>query len=321
MIEIQSVIVAAFEPDSGPVPGELRHFIDREQLTEELPLPAAYRPLRFNRQTATLGLVAGVGSARAGASVMALGLDPRFDLTRALWLVTGVAGIDPARGSLASVVLPEYVVDGGLAHQLDAREIPAEWPDGFVPIGKSQPYEQPLAARFNGDDHIVHRLDPALVAWAYALTASLPLLDTESMDARRLQFEPAATAHQPPSVLRGDELAQTTFWHGKLLRERARRWVDYQTRGAATYALTAMEDAGIVTALEALAAATRIDPRRILIARAASNFDGQREGITAAESLAETKVATYSAYLPALENAWRTGHTILAAWPKTAASL
>ena len=40
----------------------------------------------------------------------------------------------------------------------------------------------------------------------------------------------AATAHQPPSVLRGDELAQTTFWHGKLLRERARRWVDYQTR-------------------------------------------------------------------------------------------
>ncbi len=71
------------------------------------------------------------------------------------------------------------------------------------------------------------------------------------MDARRLQFEPAATAHQPPSVLRGDELAQTTFWHGKLLRERARRWVDYQTRGAATYALTAMEDAGIVTALEA----------------------------------------------------------------------
>ena len=317
MIEIQAVIVAAFEPDAGSIPGELRHFIEREQLTEQLPLLAAYRPLRLNRQTGTLGLIAGVGSARAAASIMALGLDPRFDLTRALWLITGVAGIDPARGSLASVVLPEYIVDGSLTHQLDAREIPAAdelWPDGFVPIGKSQPYEQPLTARFNGDDGIVHRLDPALVAWAYTLASSQPLHDTEAMAARRRHFEPAATAHQPPSVLRGDELAQTTFWHGKLLRERARRWVHYQTAGAATYALTAMEDAGILTALEALAATGRIDRRSILIARAASNFDGQREGITAAQSLAETKVATYSAYLPARENAWRTGHAILEAW-------
>jgi purine nucleoside permease len=31
---------------------------------------------------------------------MALGLDPRFDLTKAYWLVAGIAGIDPADGSL-----------------------------------------------------------------------------------------------------------------------------------------------------------------------------------------------------------------------------
>ena len=320
MITIKSIVVAAFEPDSGPVPGELHHFREREALTAELAFPAGYRPLWRNGQTGVLGIVTGVGAARAAASIMALGLDPRFDLTHALWLITGVAGIDPARGSLASVVLPEYVVDGSLTHELDAREIPPNspaWPDGFVPIGKSTPYQQPREARFNGDDGIVHQLDPALIAWAHHLTRAVPLLDTANLAARRKQFEPAATAHQPPSVLLGNglaELAQTVFWHGSLMRERARRWVAYQTEGRAAYALTAMEDAGILTSLQALSVAGKVDFKRILIARAASNFDGQREGITAAESLAETKVATYSAYLPALENAWRAGHAILEAW-------
>ena len=316
MIEVKAVIVAAFEPDSGPVPGELHHFREREALTEQLALPAGYRPLWLNRTTGVLGLIAGVGAARAAASVMALGLDLRFDLRQSLWLVTGVAGIDPGRGSLASVVLPDYVVDGELTHEIDAREIPADWPDGFVPIGRTVPYEQPREARFNGEDGIVHRLNPELVAWAYGLARSELLEDTDNMAARRMQFEPAEIAHQPPSVLRGDELAQTTFFHGRLLRERARRWVAYQTDGRGAYALTAMEDGGVLTSLQAIAAAGRVDWQRILIARAASNFDGPRAGITAAESLAETRVASYSAYRPALENAWRAGHAILEAWLK-----
>ena len=73
-----------------------------------------------------------------------------------------------------------------------------------------------------------------------------------------------------------------------------------------------MEDHGILQSLTFLANAGRVDFSRILIARAVSNFDQQRPGISAAESLAETKVATYSAYLPALENAWRIGHNVLA---------
>ena len=307
---IRAVIVAAFEPDAGPVPGEMRYFREREGLAEELELAAGYRRLWLNRETGVLGVVAGVGAARAAASVMALGLDARFDLTEALWLVTGVAGVDPARGSLGCVVLPEYVVDGDLCHEIDAREMPAEWPDGFVPIGKSTPYEAPREARFNGDDGIVFRLNGELVAWAYGVARGVELVDTEKMAARRMQFG----VTEPPSVMRGDELARTTFWHGKLMRERARRWVAYQTDGAGEYALTAMEDAGVLTALRALAGAGRVDWGRVVIARGVSNFDGQREGITAAESLVESRVATYSAYLPALENAWRVGQRILEAW-------
>lgn len=314
---IKAVIITAFEPDwipgRGPIPGEFHHWRERQQLTEQLALPQAYRPLWIS-ECGVLGIVAGVGAVRAAASVMALGLDPRFDLTRAHILISGVCGIDPARGSLASVVLPEYIVDGALAHEIDAREIPPDWPDGFVPIGKSEPYEQPRTQRFNGDDGIVFQLNPQLVSWAHELTRATQLLDTPLMSERRRQFEPAETAHQPPSVLRGDELASSTFWHGKLLSQRARAWMHYQTEGCGTYALTAMEDHGILQSLQFLANAGRVDFSRILIARGVSNFDQQRPGISAAESLAETKVATYSAYLPALENAHRVGSLILSAW-------
>lgn len=308
---IQYVILAAFEPDSGPVPGELSLWISGLGLEQRLPLPAAYRPL-WTDGAGTMALATGVGAAAATASVMALGLDPRFDLSQAFFLITGVAGINPERGSLASVVIPEFVVDGDLTHELDAREIPANWLDGFVPIGKTSPYEQPREARFNAEDGIVFRLDSPLVQWALDQGRQVELIDTLQIAERRIQFKTAA-AQQAPSVLPGDELASSTFFHGTLLGERASRWIAYQTDGRATYTITAMEDAGILTALRAISQAGRLDWSRILIARGASNFDRQREGLTAAESLAETRVATYSAYRPALENAWRIGHALLSA--------
>ena len=312
-IRIKAVVVTAFEPDEGTVPGEFRYWRERARMTDVLPFPQGYRRLYLSRD-GVLGLVTGVGAVRAAASVMALGLDARFDLTRALWLISGVAGVSPERGSLGCVVLPEFVVDGNLAHEIDAREIPAEWPDGFVPIGKTTPYEAPREARFNGDDGIVFRLSGELVSWAFGVAKEVALMDSEKMAARRVQFSPAATAHLPPHVLRGDELASSTFWHGARMSARARAWVQYQTDGAGDYAVTAMEDTGILQALSFLANAGKVDLGRVAIARGASNFDRQREGIGAAESLAETKVVTYSAYLPALENAWRVGDAILRGW-------
>jgi purine nucleoside permease len=308
-IHIRAVVVTAYEPDVGPVPGEFRYWREREKLDRELPFAYGLGSLWLN-DAGVLGAVTGVGAARAAAAVIALGLDPRFDLTQAYWIVSGVCGIDPARGSLASVVLPEYVVDGDFAHEIDAREIPAGWADGFVPIGKTAPYQQPREDRFGGGDGIVFRLNPDLVGWAYEVARDVELMDTEAMSARRVQFEPGA-AHAEPSVLRGDELASTTFWHGRRMSARARAWVAYQTEGMGEYAITAMEDAGLLQSLTLLAGAGRVDFGRVLVVRAASNFDQQRVGIGAAESLAETKVVAYSAYRPALENAWRVGSRVV----------
>jgi purine nucleoside permease len=56
------------------------------------------------------------------------------------------------------------------------------------------------------------------------------------------------------------------------------------------------------------------------VLRTASNYDQQREGITAADSLAETKITKYSAFLPSLDSAYRVGdvvvRSIVANWSK-----
>jgi len=318
-IAIKVVVISMFEPgaDTGDTPGEYQYWVEREHLDTILPFPQGYHDLRINKD-GVLGVLTGVGTARAAATIMALGSDPRFDLTHAYFLVAGIAGIDPKMGSLGSAVWSEYIVDGDLAHEIDAREIPKDWSTGYVPLGKSTPYEQPRAARF-GDDGSVYHLNPALVQWAFNLTKDVELPDTLGIKERRMQYEDAA-AHRPPFVLRGDNLSASTFWHGKLMSQWAREWVKYQTDGKATYAVCGMEDTGTLQSLTWLAKAHKLNLDRVLVLRTASNFDQQRQGITAAESLAETKITKYSAYLPSLDSAYRVGHVvvdnIVANWSK-----
>src|SRR5271170_8520304 len=163
-VEVKVVVINMFEvgADTGDAPGEYQYWVERERLDTVLPFPAGYHDLRLNEKNGILGVLTGVGTARTAATIMALGLDPRFDLTHAYFLVAGIAGIDPRMGSLGSAVWSDYIVDGDLA-----REIPQAtpedrklWPTGYVPLGKSTPYEQPRTARF-GDDGNVYHLDSA----------------------------------------------------------------------------------------------------------------------------------------------------------------
>src|SRR5271156_3734534 len=143
-IAVKVVVVAMFErgADTGDQPGEYQYWVEREKLDRVIPFPQGYHDLRMNRD-GVLGILTGVGTAKAAASIMALGLDPRFDLTKAYWLVAGIAGVDPADATLGSAAWAEWVVDGDLAHEIDAREIPPGWKTGYVPLGKTVPYEQP----------------------------------------------------------------------------------------------------------------------------------------------------------------------------------
>ena len=151
-IRVKVVVVTMFErgEDTGDTPGEFQLWVEREHLDQILPLAAGYHHVRMNKD-GVLGMVTGVGTAKAAASVMALGLDPRFDLSKAYWIVAGIGGGDPADVSVGSAVWADHVVDGDLAFEIDARQIPADWPTGYVPLRKGTPYEQPAERRIWGN--------------------------------------------------------------------------------------------------------------------------------------------------------------------------
>ncbi len=81
-LPVKVVVLTMFEQgeDRGDAPGEFQFWVEREGLDTVYPMPHSYHPVRANDQ-GVIGTVTGVGTARAAASVMALGLDPRFDLT------------------------------------------------------------------------------------------------------------------------------------------------------------------------------------------------------------------------------------------------
>lgn len=313
------VVVAMFEPgaDTGDTPGEIQLWVEREKLDRVIPLPAAYHDVRANADGSVIAIVTGVGNTRAAATIMALGSDPRFDLRKSYWLVAGIAGIDPADGTLACAAWAEWIVNGDLAHEIDPREAPRDWPTGYVPLRRSRPYELP---RDTDDSSQVFHLDPALVAWAFELTKDVALPDTEGIAKRRAKFVGFPNAQRAPFVLRGDTLSSETFWHGTLLNAWANEWVKYHTDGRGNYVTTAMEDTGTLQSLTWLARAGRVDVRRALVLRTASNFDRPPPGQTAAESLFGEKLAEYSAYMPSLESAYRVGskvvHELVADWSR-----
>lgn len=308
-MEIKVVVITMFErgKDTGDAPGELQHWVEREKIDQVLPLPQAYHDLRTNGK-GVLAVLTGVGTARAAATISALGNDPRFDLSRAYWIVAGIAGVDPADASLGSAIWADWIVDGDLAHEIDAREIPSNWKTGYVPLRKSVPFEQPVTNDLDG--HAWH-LNSGLVNWAYSLTQGIVLPDTPGLAERRRSMEGFPNAQRPPFVSVGATLQSGTFWHGRKLNEWANDWVAYYTGGKGNYVTTAMEDSGTMQALTFLAKAGKADLRRVLVLRTASNFDSQPPQLTAWESLAANRAGNFAGLEPSLDSAWRIGSVIV----------
>jgi purine nucleoside permease len=308
-IPVKVVVVAMFEDgeDTGDGPGELQNWVERYPLTETIPFPAGQRPLRYNREREVLAIVTGVGTARAAASIIALGLDPRFDFGKAYWLVAGISGANPERTPLASAIWAEWIVDGDLAFEIDAREIPPDWSTGYVPLFGTHPYQEPQPIDDYGP---AYRLNPAIVDWAYGLTREVALPDPEGLREWRAKYAGHAGAALTPRVMKGDTLSASTFWHGDLLNAWADRWVSYWTKGEGVFFTSAMEDTGTLAALTRLANAGRVDLDRVLILRTTSNFTMQHPGIGAAESLAGEGLS-YSAFLPSLAAAYLVGRVVV----------
>lgn len=286
-LEVRVVIVTTWEVVRGgqDLRGEMHAWRTEWPLSTELPFPVGVGPLRYDPQRHVLAILTGEATARAAASIMALGTDPRFDLRHAYWIVAGTAGVDPKVASAGSAAWARWVVDGDLAQELDARDMPADWPVGILPYGRVTPYQTPAPSSHTDSANVAYALNSRLVDWAYARTRDIKLPDDPTL--ARLRAPYAGPGGLPPFVLKGEGLMSARTWYGERMNDWAERWVSYWTAGQGVFAMSAEEDTGIMQALTFLVQDGRVRLDRVLILRAASDYTVAPPGVTAAAFVAK----------------------------------
>jgi len=327
-IEIKVVVVTMFEigADEGDKPGEFQLWKAGQKLDTCLPFAVSHHDICINAETGVMGIVTGMGTAKAATAIMALGLDPRFDLTHAYWLVAGIAGFDPADASLGSAAWATWLLDGDLAHQIDAREIPDSWSSGYFPLFTTDPILKNQTIDLNqvnrhgqSSNGEVYQLNPQLVDWAYTLTKDVELNDYPRMQTLRDKYVGYPNAQKLPFVLKGEHLAASTFWHGDLLNQWANDWTHYWTAGQGNFVSSGMEDTGSYQSMIYLDNIKKVDKKRFMVVRTGSNYSMPPADLSAIENLRlESGENGYAGMQSALESAYLVGskvvNTIVANW-------
>jgi len=280
--------------------GEAKPWLDNEPFAQKIAIPGLSKGFpEVSCTEASLCLVTtSMGYANAASSISALIYSGRFDLSQTYFLIAGIAGVDPADGTLGSAHWARYAVDGGLQNQIDAREIPGDWATGYVAIGASRPGEK-VELKYGSE---VYRLNESLLQKAYSLTKDVELADSDAAKAYRARYT-AAPANAAPGVSICDTVSADTWWHGSRLGASMEAWAKLITSGEANYCTTQQEDNATLTALRRGADAGLLDFDRIAILRTASNFDREASGQTPVESL----TAKSGGYIPSVTNAYRVG--------------
>jgi purine nucleoside permease len=242
-------------------------------------------------------------------------MDPGVDLRDTYVIVSGIAGVSPERATLGTPAWASYVVDYDLAHEIDARQLPAGFADSRFQQGCMTAAEWcGKAGWFAGTE--VYALDPRAVRFAYAITKDAVLVDPPLLQRLRLRYvQPAARAKA--RVTRCDIIAGDTYWVGSRLGRFSDLWMKHWTGGAGTYCMTANEDVAYAAAMKKLAQLGRVDYGRFVDLRTGSDFDREHSGQTAIEALRAG--VTDGTFQVAAENGYRTARVLVryidAHWP------
>jgi purine nucleoside permease len=276
------MIVSMFQAEAAP-------WLTTLPITHQFTVPGL--PAEYSKVGCTddgvCQVTTGMGHANAAASIAALSFNEQFDLRKTYFIVAGIAGIDPERGTIGSAAWARFAVDGGIAHEIDARELPKGWTDGYFGVLMSSPDQKPKL-EYHSE---VFRLNEALLQQALVLSKGVTLEDSDDVRAYRQHYQMPA-ARQAPRIIQCDTYTSDTWWLGPHLETHARHWTRLLTDDQGVYCTSQEEDNATMTALTLASQASRVDIQRVAIVRTGSDFDraypGQSSLISLQKQLAMT---------------------------------
>jgi purine nucleoside permease len=299
-IKVKVFIGSMFEigQNTGDRAGEFQHWYERYfAQSKPISVKGALNPVYCN-DDGVCGSVLGMGKVASSSSVQAIILDPKFDMSEAYFIVSGVAGTPPERGTIADVSWATWLVDYDLGH----RWAPEEGEPGAPTFMPRKGYEKVR----------LFQLNPALVGWATHLTSQTSLKDSDSARAYRTRY-PQEAARKAPAVKTGTHMTGDTFFHGPGMSAQAQYIA--KLYGADDYLITEMEAAAIAQVVQ-----RTLGDSRFLSLRGAVNFDQGSPNETTLQHLDPAPGRTAGGFAETVDNIATVGSRmvdhIVGHWPE-----
>lgn len=252
-VKVKVFIGAMFEigENTGDRAGEFQHWYERYwKASQPHTVKGALKPVYCN-EDGVCGAVLGMGKVNSSSSMQAILLDPAYDFSQAYFVLSGVAGTPPSRGTIGDVSWGSWLVDYDLGHRWAPEE--------------GKPGEPVFMPRKGYEAYRVFQLNPTLVNWAVKLGSGVNLQDSDSAKQYRMRY-PDKQAQAAPAVKVGTHMTGDTFFHGPGLSKEAQYMA--KLYGADDYVITEMENAAITLVIK-----RQFGTDRILSLRGAVNFD------------------------------------------------
>lgn len=251
---------------------EVAPWRDRYNFDGQVDIAGCKHELLYASDTNIALIPTGIGKSAAATTISALAAGDEIALEGATLLTVGIAGCNPAAGTLGSVFVADQVVDGDIK----------------LRIGETTSRMQWLV------DEYVWKLNTDLVDRAIAASQDVSLADSEHAQMIRNDYDD----NRSPTVDTGTTVCGDEVYHGTTAATQVAQLCE--SYGINEFATTEMEDAGTVTALERFGLLDQY-----VSIRAASNFDRESEGGDPTESIER------DVFELGTENAVRVGHAIV----------
>ncbi len=289
-IQVKVFIATMFEigANSGDKAGEFQHWYQRYfSSSQPFDVKGALKPVYCN-EDGICGGVLGMGKVASSASMQAILLNEKFDFSSSYFILSGVGGTPPSKGTIGDVTWGSWLIDYDLGH----RWAPEEGKLGAPTFMPRTGYENIRR----------YQLNPKLVKWSLALTAGLTLKDSPEAQAYRMRY-PQEAARRLPKVLKGTHMTGDTFFHGPGLSKQAQYITELY--GADDYIATEMEAAAITQVINRIHGT-----QRILSLRGSVNFDQGNPNETTLEHLDPAPGETAGGFAKTVENMVLVGVTV-----------